>query len=76
MVSCFGRPMQLLRGEVGRFQGLAVYVRDGFSAHNSAVLSVVVVKSQLSGFVISVMIIMGSARTEIQIYRIKFLNVC
>ena len=40
-----GRPMQLLRGEVDRFQCLAVYVRDGFSPHESEVMSVDVVKS-------------------------------
>ena len=33
MVPCFGRPMQLLRGEVNRFRGLAVYVLDGFPAY-------------------------------------------
>ena len=29
----FGRPMQLLNGEVDRFRGLAIYVRDSFSAY-------------------------------------------
>ena len=29
----FGRPMQLLRGEVARFRGLAVKARDGYSAY-------------------------------------------
>ena len=33
MVSAFGKPMQLLGGEIDRFRGLTVYVRDGFSAY-------------------------------------------
>ena len=33
MVQAFGRPVQLLRGEVNRFRGLAAYVRDGFLAY-------------------------------------------
>ena len=33
MVPEFGRPMLLLMGEVVRFSGLAVYVRDGFLAY-------------------------------------------
>ena len=45
MVPGFGRPMQLLRSEVDRFRGLAIYVCDGFSAIASVVMSVDVVKS-------------------------------
>ena len=33
MVSDFSRPMQLIRGEVNRFRGLTVYVRDGLSVY-------------------------------------------
>ena len=33
MVPGFYRPMQLLKGEIDRFRGLTVYVRDGFSAY-------------------------------------------
>ena len=33
MISGFCRPMQLLRGEVNRFQNLAVHVRGDFSAY-------------------------------------------
>ena len=33
IIPAFGRPMQLLRGEVDRFRGLIVCVSDGFSAH-------------------------------------------
>ena len=33
MVPGFGRPMQLLRIQVNRFRGLAVYMRDRFSAY-------------------------------------------
>ena len=33
MIPGSSRPMQLFRGEVVRFRGLAVYVRDGFSAY-------------------------------------------
>ena len=30
MVPVFGRPMKLLKGEVDRFRGLDLYVRNGF----------------------------------------------
>ena len=33
IVPRFGRPMQLLKGEVDRFGGLALYVHKGFSAN-------------------------------------------
>ena len=33
MVTGFGRPMQLLKGEVDRFRVLAVYVRGGISTY-------------------------------------------
>ena len=33
MVLGFGKPMQLLRGEIDRFRELTVYVRDVFSAY-------------------------------------------
>ena len=33
MVPGFGQPMQLFRGDVERFGGLAVYVHDRFSAY-------------------------------------------
>ena len=29
----FGRPLQLLKGEVDLFRGLALYVRDSFSVY-------------------------------------------
>ena len=44
MVPGFGRPMQLVSGEVNRFRGLAVYVRDGFRRIDSVVTSVGVLK--------------------------------
>ena len=73
MVLGFDRPMQLLTGEVDRFRGLAVYVRDGFWHIDSVVISVDVVTSQVSGFVVAVIIFMCSACTRIKIYRIKLL---
>ena len=33
MVPGFGRQMQLLKGEVDRFRGVALYMREGFSAY-------------------------------------------
>ena len=37
MVQSFYRPMQLLKGEVNRFRGLALYVRDCFSVYRQRI---------------------------------------
>ena len=72
MVSGFGRPMQLLRGEVDRIRWLAVYVHDGFltyrqRSYECGYLEVIVTRlSSSSNF------FMRSAFTGIQIYRIEF----
>ena len=46
------------RCEVNRFRGLAVYVRDGFSAYKQRVMGVNFVKSYLSGLIIVIIIFM------------------
>ena len=70
MVPGFGRQMQLLRGEVDRFDVLLYTRVMTFQRIDSVVMRVDVVKSQLSSFVAVIVIFMCSMHTGIQFYRI------
>ena len=75
MVPSFGKPMQLLNGEIDWFRGLAVYMRDGFSAYR--------LRNYECGYCEFIVVricsnshnLMCLACTRIQIYRIKFLTI-
>ena len=58
------------------FEGWLYTCVMAFRHIDSAVMDVDVVKSQLSGFVVAIVIFMRSACTEVQIYRIHFFIVC
>ena len=77
MVQGFGKPMQLLKGEVHCFENWLYTCVMAFRHLNHAVMSVDAVKFFffLSGFIVAVIILMCSAYTRILIYWIKFFTV-
>ena len=74
MVSGYGRPMQLLMGEIHRFRELTVYVRGGFSAYRQRGYEYGCCEAIVAKICNSSHNFMFSARIGIQICRIKFLQ--
>ena len=68
----FGRPMQLPKGEVDMFRGLAVYVPDGFSAYRQCSYECGCYEVIVVGICSNSHNFYALACTGILIYRVKF----